>query len=80
MDRLRKDVHKLFQGMKLDVTVETNLLITDYLDVTFNLNDGSYKPYKKPNDETLYINAKSPPKYNQAAADLSGKPTKKSIF
>ena len=36
----------------------------DYLDATFKLNDGSYKPYRKPNDETLYINAKSNPPPN----------------
>ena len=37
--------------------------ITDYLDVTFNLNDGSYKPYRKPNDTTTYVhkNSNHPP-------------------
>ena len=25
--------------------------IVNYLDVTFNLNDGTYKPYTKPNNE-----------------------------
>jgi hypothetical protein len=35
------------------------LKIVDYLDVTFNLNDGTYKPYRKPNDETMYVNANS---------------------
>ena len=29
--------------------------IANYLDVRFNLNDGSYRPYRKPNDETHYI-------------------------
>ena len=57
MDRLRKDIHKLFQGMKLDVTVETNLLITDYLDVTFNLNDGSFSPYTKPGNQIKYVSS-----------------------
>ena len=28
--------------------------IVNYLDVTFNLNDGTYKPYKKPNNEIRY--------------------------
>ena len=31
--------------------------IINYLDVT--LNDGSYGPYKKPNDETNYIHVNS---------------------
>ena len=33
--------------------------IVNYLDVTLNLNDGSYRPYKKPNDETNYIHVNS---------------------
>ena len=33
------------------------------LDVTFNLNDGTYKPYIKPNNEIKYIhkNSNHPP-------------------
>ena len=41
------------------MTISCNLKVVDYLDVTLNLNDGSHKPYRKPNDETLYIHAKS---------------------
>ena len=29
--------------------------IVNYLDVTLNLNTGSYRPYKKPNEEINYI-------------------------
>ena len=29
--------------------------ITNYLDITLNLNDGSYHPCRKPNEETNYI-------------------------
>ena len=29
--------------------------VVNYLDVTFNLNDGTYKPYTKPNNEFKYI-------------------------
>ena len=39
----------------LDVIIECNTKIVNYLNVTFlsnYLNDGTYKPYKKPNDET----------------------------
>ena len=31
----------------------------NFLDVTFNLSENSYKPFKKPNDELLYININS---------------------
>ena len=33
--------------------------VVNYLDVTFNLNKGSYRPYQKPNYETHYIYIKS---------------------
>ena len=33
--------------------------IVNYLNVTLNLNDGSYRPCKKPNDETNYIHINS---------------------
>ena len=33
--------------------------VLNYLDVTFNLNDGTYKPYTKPNNEIKYIHKNS---------------------
>ena len=37
--------------------------IVNYFDVTFNLNDISYRPYGKPNDEThcIHIQSDHPP-------------------
>ena len=37
--------------------------VVNYLDVTFNLDDGTYKPYTKPNNEIKYIqeNSNHPP-------------------
>ena len=37
--------------------------VVNYLDVTFNLNDGTYKAYTKPNNEIKYIhkNSNHPP-------------------
>ena len=39
--------------------IECNLKVVNYLDVTVNLNDGSYRPYRKPNEETRYIHIQS---------------------
>ena len=33
--------------------------VVNYLDVTFNLNDRTYKPYTKPNNEIKYIHKNS---------------------
>ena len=41
------------------ITINANLKIVDFLDVTFDLNTGIYKPYCKPNDKPLYVNKQS---------------------
>ena len=46
----------MFKGIGFMIEVEMNLKIVDFLDLTFNLIGGIYKPYKKPNDTFLYIN------------------------
>ena len=49
-ERIRKDIIEIFQNTGFKIEIKTNLHIVDFLDVTFNLLDGTYKPYKKPND------------------------------
>ena len=38
------------------IGIVTNLVEVNFLDVAFNLRYGSYRPYKKLNDELKYIN------------------------
>ena len=57
--RLRKDIISLFKDEGLSITIDTNLIETDFLDVSFNLNTGKYFPFKKPNNTPLYIHSKS---------------------
>ena len=58
-DRIRKDIIQEFGKLNLKITITTNKKIVNFLDITFNLSDGTYKPYKKPNDDIVYINARS---------------------
>ena len=58
-EKLKKKFQKIFKEKDLDIIVQCNLKIVNYLDVTLNLNDGSYRPYKKPNEETNYIHVDS---------------------
>jgi hypothetical protein len=55
-DKTRKELHKIFELFDLKITAESNLRIVNFLDVTFDLNNGKYRPYRKPNDDPLYIN------------------------
>ena len=47
------------KGLGFQIEIETNLKEVNFLDATFNLNTGLYKPYKKPNDQLLYVTTSS---------------------
>jgi len=55
-DRIRKDITRHFKTHGLNITIQTYLKIVNFLDVTFNLNNGTYMyyPYRKPNDHPIY--------------------------
>ena len=59
LEKIKKHIQKIFKGKILDVIIECNTKIVNYLDAIFNLSDGTYKPCKKPNDETKYIQVDS---------------------
>ena len=54
-DRIRKEVLK-YSEISFNIEIKTNLKVVDFLDITFNLSNGTYKPYRKPNDNLLYVN------------------------
>ena len=58
-DKIRKELIKIFQTHGLKLKIKCNLKSVDYLHITFDLNTGSYRPYRKPNNDTRYINTKS---------------------
>ena len=58
-DKARKDLTHAFNELGLNITAQANQLSTNFLDITFDLSNGTYKPYRKPNDEPLYINRHS---------------------
>jgi hypothetical protein len=50
-DKKRKELHKTFEQFNLKITAEANLRGVNFLDVTFDLGNGKFKPYKKPIDD-----------------------------
>ena len=58
-DRIRKHFHAIFKKQNLLIETQCNIKIVNYLDVTLNLQEENHRPYKKPNDELIYINTKS---------------------
>lgn len=49
----------MFVPVGLKITIETNLILTDFLDVMLDLGSGAYGPYRKPNERLMYINTVS---------------------
>ena len=45
LHRISKDIIALFKEEGLSITIETNLIETDFLDVTFNLATKKYFPF-----------------------------------
>ena len=59
IDQLRQKLMKIFKEIGFKFDIKRNLEIVDFLDITFNLVNSSYKPDKKSNDVLLYINKNS---------------------
>ena len=70
-DRIRNEVIKIFKEIGFKIEIKTNLKIVDFLDITFNLSNVTYKPYRKPNDNLLYVNTSS----NQSLQIIKELPT-----
>ena len=74
MERTKKTLTKQYSDLGLRITIQTNLSIANFLDVTFNLKTGKHYPYRKPNDIPLYIDKRSnhpPPVISNIPAGIS---------
>ena len=52
-ERLKKQITKIFSDNGLKITTSTNVKIVNFIDVTLNLNDGSYRPFSKPESKPI---------------------------
>ena len=55
----KKEMCKIFKKHNLQITIEANQKVVDFLDITLDLRTGAYKPYKKPNNNIAYIHKQS---------------------
>ena len=58
-DRTREKIVKIFKDTDFSIDITTDLVEVNFLDVTFNLLNETYRPRRKPNDELKYINVSS---------------------
>ena len=59
VERIRKKLHAVFQAEGLKITIENPSTVVNFLDVTFNSTDGSYRPFRKDSSITEYVNRHS---------------------
>ena len=52
-------MHALMKSLGLKIEIESPLLETDFLDISFNLTSHKFSPYRKPNNDLRYVHAKS---------------------
>ena len=56
---LKDKLIELFDYYGLKLKINCNVKIVNFLDITLNLNTGTYHPYMKPNNTIRYINTSS---------------------
>ena len=59
IERIKKSLCKIFKDNGLKITIEANLDVVNFLDITLNLTRNSFAPYAKPGNTTVYIHARS---------------------
>ena len=59
IEQIKKSICKVFSSNHLQITIEANKKVVNFLDVTLDLNKQSYAPYIKPNNKPLYVHRES---------------------
>ena len=54
-ENIKKQICQIFKNNNLRITIEANKHTIDFLDITFQLRTGSYKPYIKQNNIPRYV-------------------------
>ena len=57
--KIRKKIIHVFKDNGFSTDIVTKLVEVNFLDVTFKLRKGTYRPYKRPNDELKNISVLS---------------------
>ena len=58
-ERIKKNFQSLCKKYGLEIIIECNRKVANYLEVTFKLKDGIYKPYHKRDNKITYISVQS---------------------
>ena len=59
VEQIKKKIKSIFNEVGLQITIEANLKVINFLDICLDLEKDIFKPYIKPNTTPLYINRES---------------------
>ena len=55
-DIVRKKLHAIFQQIGLKITAQVNHQKVKFLDITLDISNGKFTPFRKPNNQPQYVN------------------------
>ena len=59
IEKIKKEICKIFNKHDLKITIEANKKSVDFLDITMDLRTGIFKPFMKANNTPLYVHKQS---------------------
>ena len=59
LEKIKKKLQRLFKEYDLEITAESNQKTVNYIDVTLNLKEGTFRSYHKPNDQIQCIHTET---------------------
>ena len=59
IDKVKKEICRIFANNNLRITIEANKKTVNFLDVTLDLTTERFKPYSKPATTPLYVHSRS---------------------
>ena len=87
IELIKKEICSIFTRNDLKITIDANKATVDFLDITLNLTNRTYKPFMKPGNTPLYVHSQSnhPPPYSKTSLKASTRdfltslPTRRSL-
>ena len=59
IEKIKKEICQIFSEHNLKITIEANKKCVNFLDITFDLRTGTYRPFNKPDNTPQYVHAAS---------------------
>jgi hypothetical protein len=58
-DKARKELHTISNDIGFKITAEVNHHVVNFLDLTLDLKNETFSPFRKPNNDPLYVDNRS---------------------